>query len=36
MAFLENWLEVTRVTFLTWILLAVGSKEVDARERAAG
>lgn len=33
MAFLENWLEVSRVTFLAWILLAVGSKEVDARER---
>jgi transcriptional regulator with XRE-family HTH domain len=36
MALLENWLEVTRVTFLAWILLAVGSKEVDARERAVG
>jgi hypothetical protein len=35
MAFLENWLEVTRVTFLAWILLAVGSKEFDARQRAA-
>jgi transcriptional regulator with XRE-family HTH domain len=35
MAFLENWLEVTRVTFLAWILLAVGSKELDARQQAA-
>ena len=34
MAFLENWLEVTRVTFLAWILLAVGSKELDARQHA--
>ena len=33
MAFLDNWLEVTRVTFIAWILLAVGSKEFDARER---
>jgi hypothetical protein len=31
MALLENWLEVTRVTFLAWMLLAVVSKEVDAR-----
>lgn len=35
MAFLENWLEVTRVTFLAWILLAVGSKEFDARRHVA-
>ena len=35
MAFLENWLEVTRVTFLAWILLAVGSKELDARQAEA-
>jgi hypothetical protein len=27
MGFLENWLEVTRVTFIAWILLAVGLKE---------
>lgn len=27
LAFLENWLEVTRVTFLAWTLLAVGAKE---------
>jgi O-antigen ligase len=35
MALLENWLEVTRVTFLSWILLAVATKEFDAR-RAGG
>jgi hypothetical protein len=31
MALLENWLEVTRVTFLSWILLAVATKEFEAR-----
>lgn len=31
MAFLENWLEVTRLTFPTWILLAVATKEFTAR-----
>ena len=31
MALLENWLEVTRVTFPTWILLAVATKEFTAR-----
>jgi transcriptional regulator with XRE-family HTH domain len=31
MAFLENWLEVTRVTFVAWALLAVSAKELDAR-----
>jgi len=31
MALLDNWLEVTRVTFVAWILLAVGAKEVSAR-----
>jgi transcriptional regulator with XRE-family HTH domain len=36
MAFLDNWLEVTRITFLAWILFAVGSKEVDARAHAIG
>jgi transcriptional regulator with XRE-family HTH domain len=36
MALLENWLEVTRVSFLAWILFAVGSKEIDARTRATG
>jgi transcriptional regulator with XRE-family HTH domain len=36
MALLDNWLEVTRMTFLAWILLAVGSKEIDARAKTAG
>jgi hypothetical protein len=31
MAFLENWLEVTRLTFPTWILLAVATKDFTAR-----
>lgn len=31
MAFLENWLEVARVTFPAWILLAVATKEFRAR-----
>jgi hypothetical protein len=31
MAFLDNWLEVTRVTFIAWTLLAVGSKELSSR-----
>ena len=31
MAVLDNWLEVTRVTVPAWILLAVGTKEFDAR-----
>jgi transcriptional regulator with XRE-family HTH domain len=30
MAFLDNWLEVTRITFLAWALLAVCSKEADS------
>jgi len=34
MAFLSgNWLEVTRVTFISWALLAVGTKEFDAQAR---
>jgi transcriptional regulator with XRE-family HTH domain len=33
LAVLENWLEVTRITFLSWALLAVGTKELDAREQ---
>lgn len=32
MAMLENWFEVTRLTFLSWILFAVVSKEFSARE----
>ncbi len=31
MAFLENWLEVTRLTFVAWAMLAVSAKELDAR-----
>jgi transcriptional regulator with XRE-family HTH domain len=32
MGFLENWLEVTRLTFVSWALLAVAQKELDGRE----
>ena len=35
MAFLENWLEVTRVTVPAWVLLAVVTKELAARTAAA-
>jgi hypothetical protein len=31
MAFLENWLEVTRVTFIVWAMFAVVTKELDSR-----
>jgi len=31
MGFLENWLEVTRVTFTAWALFAIGSAEFAAR-----
>ena len=31
MGLLENWFEVTRVTFVAWILFAVTSKEVTTR-----
>jgi transcriptional regulator with XRE-family HTH domain len=31
MGLLDNWFEVTRVTFIAWILLAVTSKELSAR-----
>jgi DNA-binding XRE family transcriptional regulator len=31
MALLENWLEVTRVTFVSWALLAVATKELANR-----
>ncbi|MEK6327877.1 MAG: helix-turn-helix transcriptional regulator [Actinomycetota bacterium] len=37
MGLLENWLEVTRLTFIAWALLAISTKEFDAwaqRERA--
>jgi hypothetical protein len=32
---LENWLEVTRVTFLAWLMLAVVTKELDTRSGQA-
>jgi O-antigen ligase len=35
MAVFENWLEVTRITFLSWILFAVVTKEFGARTRDA-
>jgi hypothetical protein len=35
MGFLENWFEVARVTFPTWILLAVATKEFRARHGAS-
>jgi DNA-binding XRE family transcriptional regulator len=31
MGFLENWFEVTRVTFIAWAMLGVVMKELDAR-----
>lgn len=31
LGFLENWLEVTRVTFIAWMMLAVVTKELDSR-----
>jgi hypothetical protein len=31
MGFLENWLEVTRITFIVWAMCAVVSKELDSR-----
>jgi transcriptional regulator with XRE-family HTH domain len=34
MALLENWFEVSRVTFMIWILFAVCCRELDAREQA--
>ena len=35
MALLENWLEVTRLTFLAWGLLAVVTREFEARTRTS-
>jgi transcriptional regulator with XRE-family HTH domain len=32
MGLLENWLEVTRLTFIAWALLAIVTKEFDARK----
>jgi transcriptional regulator with XRE-family HTH domain len=31
LALLENWFEVTRVTFVAWMMLAVVTKELDGR-----
>jgi DNA-binding XRE family transcriptional regulator len=31
MGLLENWLEVTRITFIVWLMLAVVAKEIDFR-----
>ena len=33
MGFLENWLEVTRITFIVWAMFAVVAKELDSRSR---
>jgi hypothetical protein len=30
MGLLENWLEVTRLTFIAWAVLAISTKEFDA------
>jgi transcriptional regulator with XRE-family HTH domain len=35
MGFLENWLEVTRITFIVWAMFAVVTKELDSRSAAA-
>jgi DNA-binding XRE family transcriptional regulator len=35
MAALDNWLEVARVTIPAWILLAVGTREFEARQQLA-
>lgn len=35
MAFLDNWLEVMRITIPSWILLAVATKEFEAEETTA-
>jgi hypothetical protein len=31
MGLLQSWLEVTRITFPAWILLAVATKELRSR-----
>jgi hypothetical protein len=36
MAVLENWLEVTRITFFSWIVFAVATKEFEARRLQDG
>lgn len=33
MGTLDNWLEVTRITFIAWIVFAVATKEYEAREQ---
>jgi hypothetical protein len=33
MAMLDNWLEVTRITFIAWIILAVAMKEFEGRKQ---
>lgn len=35
MAVLENWLEVTRITFVSWIVFAAATKEFEARRLQA-
>jgi hypothetical protein len=35
MGLLENWLEVTRLTFIVWILFAIASKEFHGRIKPA-
>jgi transcriptional regulator with XRE-family HTH domain len=32
MGVLQDWLEVTRITFLAWIMFAITTKELDARD----
>ena len=36
MGALDNWLEVTRITFIAWIVLAVATKEFDGRAQPDG
>lgn len=36
LALLDNWLEVARITFFSWALLAIATKEFEARESALG
>ena len=33
MGILGNWLEVTRISFISWIIFAVATKEFNARQR---
>jgi hypothetical protein len=34
LALLDNWLEVARITFFSWALLAIATKEFEARGTA--